>query len=142
LVGLTIENKKELNRNEPIEWSWAIKNLKESDQRVIIHTDGEPVRVKLQVLRPGTSEVIKEYFKTYDETDTGKTSDLPSKPVVINIGAGDIYSFPGIKTTYGTKEGVYPGHGLEPGNYELRLMYGGEGFDFSCESGTIQITVK
>lgn len=127
-VGLAVSSSS-VSGQSPLRWRVAIKNLAGNRRELVISNDVDlKPRYRVHAV-PADGGPAAELLPTAYETIT--TGNIRH---TIDVAAGGIREL--------AEETFVPGSRLAPGKYRLTAIFGGEGFDFRCESGQVEVTVE
>jgi hypothetical protein len=130
-IGLSVEAT-EVALDSPFSWTWAIKNDGDSPVSITLrHELDRLYRCRLQILRYGEQKPLHEFFQPPANV-IHKTMGNSVDSVLLLKGM--------IETRYGGKAGIDKSWG--PGIYQVRVIFGGDSFNFTCLSGVINIVAK
>lgn len=128
-IGLSL-SVREVELDSPFTWSWAIKNNSDTPRKVTLRHDlDKSFRCRLQILRPGELEPLFEFYEphiTFQTIGNSRDSITLIKGFVEVRSGGEA----GIDSSWGS------------GLYQLRVIFGGDSFNFKCLSGVVNIIAK
>lgn len=128
-IGLSVYGRK-FSPNEIVSWKWAILSTTEEIDHVVVEYDLDTkYRYALEVFRLGDNHPIREFYpsnKSFSTTSGVARRVQLTKDVPVEVDVNQIKI----------------GSTLGPGTYNLRVRFGGTGFDFHCVSNEIEIEVQ
>ena len=126
-IGVSV-SATQVPRASPVQWRMAITNHSQQARTLVIGNDlDRTARYRLQA-EPADGRSAGEFAPEQKGPPTSgnirRTVEIPAS------GIAEL-----------DEEAAPIGVRLGPGKYRLTAIFGGEGFDFSCESGAIDVTV-
>jgi hypothetical protein len=128
VVGLSVDGS-DFNVSSPVRWRWALRNEGETRQVTIYYSLDTSFRYRLQVFRPGSTTPAYEFPPNrHDPLVTAPTGRN------VTVEKGGRVELDSNKSPIGEL--------LGPGDYRLRVLFGGPDFNFECTSGVAEIRIK
>jgi len=128
-IGISVSGRV-FERDEPIPWRWALQNNTDEVKQVTVEYSLDTAfRHRLQVFIPGGAEPVTEFTP-----DPSATATTFNSNTTLTAPPRSIVELPPKEALVGSRLGA--------GIYQLRVLFGGKDFSFSCASGNVEIQVK